>query len=243
MPNMSTISWHTLLEPLTELPPLSSEFWNGPEKALSTDPLVLRAEAEALLSTARQQAIEIVEAARREAVTLRAAAHQEGYEAGKVAARIAMEDEVRVEWDARKAALHETMDQIAMQIATAREMLWLEQEPEMLALTLDIARKVVKTEVQQNPEVILQVISNAIRRVTDKENVRLRISVADAPRVKEMREDLMDVIDGLRNLEIIDDRRVGEGGCVIETNAGTIDAKIETQFSEIAHALGVSEDE
>jgi len=185
----------------------------------------------------------MIEEARREAKSLRETAQREGYEAGKLAARIAVEDEVRVEWDARKVALREAMDQIAMQIATARELLWQEQEPEMLALTLEIARKVVKTEVQQNPEVIRQVISNAIRRVTDKENVRLRISVGDAPRVKEMREDLMDVLDGLRNLEIIDDRRVGDGGCVIETNAGTIDAKIETQFSEVAHALGVSEDE
>ena len=113
----------------------------------------------------------------------------------------------------------------------------------MLALTLDIARQVVKTEVQQNPEVIRQVISNAIRRVTDKENVRIRVSVADAPCVKEMRDDLLEVIDGLRHLEIIDDRRVGEGGCVIETNAGTIDAKIETQFGEVARALGVREND
>jgi len=240
---MSMISWHTLLEPLTELPSLSSEFWSGTESAPSTDPLALRAEAEAVLSASRIEAVEMIEEARREAKSLRETAQREGYEAGKLAARIAVEDEVRVEWDARKVALREAMDQIAMQIATARELLWQEQEPEMLALTLEIARKVVKTEVQQNPEVIRQVISNAIRRVTDKENVRLRISVGDAPRVKEMREDLMDVLDGLRNLEIIDDRRVGDGGCVIETNAGTIDAKIETQFSEVAHALGVSEDE
>ena len=96
---------------------------------------------------------------------------------------------------------------------------------------------------QQNPEVIRQVISNAIRRVTDKENIRIRVSVTDAPRVKEMRDDLLEVVDGLRHLEIIDDRRVGDGGCVIETNAGTIDAKIETQLGEVARALGVTENE
>jgi len=111
----------------------------------------------------------------------------------------------------------------------------------MVGLALDIARQVVKAELKQNPEVVRQVLTNAIRRITDKENVRVRVSVLDAPHVKEIRQDLLEIVDGLRHLEINDDRRVGAGGCVIETNAGTIDAKIETQFAEVARALGVTE--
>ena len=110
----------------------------------------------------------------------------------------------------------------------------------MVALALDIARQVIKTEVSQNPAVVQAVLANALRRITDKDNVRVRVSVSDAPRVKEAREDLMEIVDGLRFLEIMEDRRVGDGGCVIETNAGTIDAKIETQIAEVARALGVS---
>jgi flagellar assembly protein FliH len=47
------------------------------------------------------------------------------------------------------------------------------------------------------------------------------------------------ILDGARQLEIIEDRRVGRGGCVIETSAGTIDARIDTQFEQIADKLGV----
>ena len=71
--------------------------------------------------------------------------------------------------------------------------------------------------------------------------MRLRVSLGDAGRVRAMREDLLTMLDGLRHLEIVDDRRVGDGGCVIETNAGTIDAKIETQLAEVARALNVTE--
>ena len=113
----------------------------------------------------------------------------------------------------------------------------------MVALTLDIAKQVIKTEVAQNPEVVRQVIGNALRRINDKENVRIRVCPADAAAVKEMREELIEMMDGLRHLEILDDRRVGQGGCVIETNAGTIDAKIETQIAEVSRALGVSVDD
>ena len=111
----------------------------------------------------------------------------------------------------------------------------------MVAFVLDIARQVIRTEVGQNPEIVQNVVRNAIRRVTDKSQVRIRVSVGDAGTVREMRDDLLAVLDGLQNLEIVDDRRVGPGGCVIETQAGTIDAKIETQLAEVARALKVAD--
>ena len=74
----------------------------------------------------------------------REAAWQEGHHEGKSAARLAVESEVRAEWEARKAALRDELEQIAGQIASARQQLWQQQEPEMVALTLAIARQVVK---------------------------------------------------------------------------------------------------
>jgi flagellar assembly protein FliH len=201
----------------------------------------LRAEADAVLAQARAKAAETLEDAQIQAEVLRAAAWQEGQHQGRTEARATVEAELRTAWEARAGALRAELDGIVTQIGVAREALWARQEPEMVALALDIARQVVKTEVTQNPEVVHALIANAVRRITDKDNVRVRVSVADAPRVKEMRQDLMELMDGLRHLEIVDDRRVGEGGCVIETNAGTIDAKIETQLSEVARALGVAE--
>ena len=235
--------WLTLLEPLIEMPSPSSGQWDRSEPAAPVSAETLRIEAEALLKSARAEAAELIEDAQVQAETLREAAWQEGHYEGKVAARAAAEAEVHAAWEERKTALRAEMEQIGIQIADAREQLWLRQESEMVALSLAIARQVVKTEVQQNPDVIRQVISNAIRRVTDKENLRIRVSIADSFAVKEMRDDLLEVIDGLRHLEIIDDRRVTDGGCVIETSAGTIDAKMETQLGEVARALGVAVDE
>ena len=234
-------SWLNTLEPLTE--PLPRFFEDTAAAETLPDLANLRAETEALLLSARAEAAEMVEDAKTQAEALREAAWQEGFHQGKLEARAAVETELRADWAVRQDALRAELDTIAADIATAREALWLGQESEMVALTLDIARQVIKTEVTQNPAVVHAVIANALRRITDKDNVRVRVSVADAPRVKEAREDLMEIVDGLRFIEIVEDRRVGDGGCVIETNAGTIDAKIETQIAEVARALGVSEDE
>ena len=233
--------WLQTLEPLAEPPPVRRQSNTADSAPPPPDIDALRAEVEAVLSQARAEAAELLEDAQTQAEALREAAWQEGHHQGRTEAQAAVEAEQRAVWDARCAALRGEMDGMVTQIAIAREALWARQESEMVALALDIARQVVKTEVKQNPEVVRALIANAVRRITDKDNVRVRVSVSDAPRVKEMRQDLMELMDGLRHLEIVDDRRVGEGGCVIETNAGTIDAKIETQLSEVARALGVAE--
>ena len=237
--NVPTLTpWLSFLEPLADPPPERPRRAETPSAPLP-DMDALRAEADVVLAQARAEAAEMREDAQTQAEALREAAWQEGHHQGRTEARATVEAEMRADWDRRAAMLRAELDGIVTQIGAARESLWACQESEMVALALDIARQVVKTEVTQNPEVVRALITNAVRRITDKENVRVRVSVGDAPRVKEMRQDLMEMMDGLRHLEIVDDRRVGEGGCVIETNAGTIDAKIETQLSEVARALGV----
>ena len=238
--NMPTLTpWLRSLEPLAEPPPSRPHPAERPSAAPSPDFDSLQAEADVVLTQARAEAAEMLEDAHTQAEAFREAAWQEGHHQGRTEARATVEAELRADWDARAAMLRAELDGIVTQIGVAREALWARQESEMVALALDIARQVVKTEVTQNPEVVRALITNAVRRITDKENVRVRVSVGDAPRVKEMRQDLLEMMDGLRHLEIVDDRRVGEGGCVIETNAGTIDAKVETQLSEVARALGV----
>lgn len=236
-------SWLSTLEPLAAAAPPRSPECPPPTGSVIPDAADLYAEAEAALLLAQIEAAELIEDAQTQAEALREAAWQEGFYSGKLEARAAVEAELRADWAARQDALRSELDTIASEIATTREALWRGQESEMVALALDIARQVIKTEVSQNPAVIHAVLANALRRITDKENVRVRVSVSDAPRVKEAREDLMEIVDGLRFIEIVEDRRVGDGGCVIETNAGTIDAKIETQIAEVARALGVEGNE
>ncbi len=235
--------WLDTLEPLTETSRPARMGGAATSTPPPPDPGVLRREAEDVLARAQAEAAETVGDALVQAAALREAAWQEGFHQGRTEAQDTVGAEMRGVWEARMTALRDEVSQVVAQIGAAREQLWQEQEAEMVALSLDIARQVVKTEVTQNPQVVRAVIANALRRITDKDNVRVRVSLADAPAVKEARQDLMETVDGLRHLEVIDDRRVGVGGCVIETNGGTIDAKIETQLGEVARALGVLENE
>lgn len=197
--------------------------------------------ASQIIREANEAALMIVAKAEAEADSLREDARRIGYEEGLEVARKDVEARLTAEFEMRIENLRADLDKILETIETQRVELWKNAEKEILAFSLDIARKVIKTEVHQEKTVVLEVIRQALRRVVDKDQVRIRINPADIELVRAQREDLMLVLDGARNLEIIDDRRIEAGGCVVETSAGTIDAKIDTQFEVITHSLGIGE--
>lgn len=227
----------TLLEMLQPLPDRrlveEQEAVEIPEEIIAD----AHAQADRITADARSTASAIVESAHIEAESIREQAREAGRQEGLVAARAEVEEQVRQEADAYLDAIRADLQEIVDAVADGRRQLWERQETEMLQFVLDISRQVIKTEVKQNDDVLLQIMRNAMRRVTDKETMRIRVSVSDAPRIKAAREEVMQIVDGIRTLEIVDDRRIGPGGCVIETNAGTIDAKIETQLGEIEKTI------
>jgi flagellar assembly protein FliH len=244
-------SFLSILEPLTERRATASPQYSSeddvnslftPEEAATLEALTGQArralaEADNVRAQAYADAEETREDARLQADAFREAAWQEGFHEGKQTAHDQVEAELRAQWDTERADFQSQTQILIDGILAQRQALWESQESEMVGFVIDIARQVIKTEVTQNPEVVTSVLHNALRRITEKEHVRIRVSVADAPRIREMRDDLLTLVDGIKNLEILDDRRVGEGGCVIETGAGTIDAKIETQLAEVERTL------
>ena len=188
------------------------------------------AEARVVLSTAHEQALLIEEESRRRG-------YQSGYDAGYTCGR----DEVTVSLtkraDDERTAYREDLEAFVEHIEAERKTAWAEMEPEMIGLVFEIAKKVIKTEVEASREVSLAVVQNALRRVAETGTIRIRVHADDLETIRANREDLLTLVDGIRHIEIISDRRIGLGGCIVETDAGTIDARIETQVDEVEKML------
>lgn len=146
---------------------------------------------------------------------------------------------VRTEFEEEKRRLASAVEAVMAKIRSSRAEVLAQAQDEVGDLVLEVARKILKDEVKWNREVVMGIVKDALRRVIDKDNVRIRVNVEDLPTVKEARADLLSTIDGIKDLEVIDDRRVGLGGAIVETDSGTIDARIETQLEEIKRAFSV----
>jgi flagellar assembly protein FliH len=162
---------------------------------------------------------------------------RKGYEEGLQIGR----EEGQREFQQAIARLQAEVQKLVDALLAERQRLWEEMEPQVIDLVLEIARKVLREEIQARREATLSIIKHALRRVADTEQVRIRVHPDDLQIAREHRNDFLAVCDGVRHIEIVDDHRVGGGGCIIETPSGTIDASLRTQMQSVEKALLASE--
>ena len=110
---------------------------------------------------------------------------------------------------------------------------------EVLSLSLDIAKAMVKSTLNINHAVVIGVIKDAILKLPSlTKPIQLLVNPTDAPVViQHMEEDLH-----LSGWTIAEDSSIEMGGCKIETAFNTIDASNETRWSVISKALGHNDD-
>ena len=184
---------------------------SAPDPEVVAREIVLRAEA---------QAREILDEARSHCAVIEEEARIKGLAKGRGEAA---------------AQIREELDQLrerAEAMEREREEFYRAAEPELAQLSVEIARKVLKQEINQNPEAVIEVVRDTLRRVKEKD-VRIRVNPEDAALVRSRRDSFTDFTGAAGDLEVLGDRRVGRGGCIVETPGGSLDARLDPQLDII----------
>ena len=106
-------------------------------------------------------------------------------------------------------------------------------EKEAVDLSMAIARKIVCHEIATNKETVLSVVKEALKKVVDRDKILIKINSADIQYVKDHEIRFADFFENIENIEFEPDDTVPSGGCVIKTNSGDIDARLEKQLQAI----------
>lgn len=105
----------------------------------------------------------------------------------------------------------------------------------IVAIALDVARQVVRTQVRTDPQAVLPVAQEAIRSVVvPSSRLLLRVHPDDLAVVREH----VDTTGDGRALQWQADPAVSPGGCVLQTDSGEVDGRIETRWARAVAALG-----
>ena len=169
-----------------------------------------RAEAEQILMTAKMRAAEIEQEARKKGEA-------------EAQANIAIEVE-RQATETRKRLAH-TIDEI-MSLSSR---IAANAEHEMVQLAVEIAKKIVHREVTVDRKIALTLARVALTRLHTRSVATVRLHPSDFHYALAHRDQLES--DGA--VEIVEDKSVGLGGCIVQTEMGDIDARIVQQFREI----------
>ena len=154
---------------------------------------------------------------------------QKGYNAGREIGYLEGQGEVRRLIDRLGTILGHAID--------VREKIVRESEKQMVELILIISRKVIKDEIIERKEIVINNIREALGRIKDRDRIDIRVNFADLELTTAHKNEIIKMMESLRKVNIYEDTRVDRGGVIIETDVGVIDARISSQLTEIEQAI------
>lgn len=176
---------------------------------------------------AKIQAFEVEAKARVDEVTK--AAHKEGFDQGREEGFKEGKNEVERLVDRLHVILDRAMDK--------RGEILEQTEAQVVELVLLIARKVVKTISENQKNVVLSNVAQALRKLKTRSDVIIRVNLADLQLTTEHAKDFIESAENAKKLSIVEDMGVDRGGCIIETDFGEIDARIQSQLHELEEKI------
>lgn len=170
--------------------------------------------AQAILEEAQREKERILQEAHREREDLLARAREQGRQEG-----LSQVTELMV-----RAKMH------------AGELL-VQQERDVVALACKMAEKIIGRDVERDPSLLADICAKAIEELRNARAVVLRVNPKSAAVLRARKAELMELIGRAVDVAIREDADVAPVGCIVQTEFGTVDAQLPTQFEMLQNVL------
>ena len=130
-----------------------------------------------------------------------------------------------------------SITEVLIQLDAIRKETFHQIEKEVAELALAIAQKVICREVATDRETVVCVAREALAKVDDPGKITIKMNPADLHFINETKYQLANVIADVKNVTFKGEKAIQRGGCIIETELGEIDARIEKQLEAIKESF------
>ncbi|WP_158542276.1 FliH/SctL family protein [Lujinxingia litoralis] len=134
-----------------------------------------------------------------------------------------------------REATVETLERLSMARAEYDALLK-RAEPDMVRLAFQIARRLIGEALEVAPQRVEAMVAQSLELVRGKRQLLLRVHPDDLQALRQAEERLSYVVGGA-SVHLQADEDVERGGCLIETESGQIDARLQTQLQVLQDAL------
>jgi len=155
-------------------------------------------------------------------------AYEQGYQEGERAAVEAAE--------LRLAPVRQRLEGSIREISSLRPDLYIRSEQELVKLTLSIAAKILRREIRLDNDIVSTLIRISLEKLSQSSGARVRLNPDDYLRLASAQAEGAESAFG-PGVVLVEDADIELGGCVVETDVGNADARIDAQLHEIAENL------
>lgn len=149
----------------------------------------------------------------------------------------AFEEGYRIGLEKASADMDVFRSQLA-QFMSARKDVFEYIAPDILEISVDIAKTIIKKELDTDPQVIVNTIIDVLKSVSKNEpKITIRVRPQSVQFIKDSIPNITYEYGIDSKINIVSDPSIEEGGCVFQTNNGIVDASIDTQLEIIKKAL------
>ena len=110
--------------------------------------------------------------------------------------------------------------------------------PDLLEISVDIAKTIIKKELESDPQVLINTIIDVLKTVSKNEpKIIIRVRPQSVQFIKDTIPNITYQYGIDSKINIVSDPSIEDGGCVLQTNNGIVDASIDTQLEIIKKAF------
>lgn len=186
-------------------------------------------EAAEIVAEAQAEAKRIVDKANQDSAQLRedakASGYDEGYQNGEAEA-LKIAEAAKLECEARENELQAYYQQKLEEL-----------EPVFIEKLTDIYEHIFRVDLSDKKELIMYLLSDAMRNIDGSKNFFIHVSKEDYDFVSENREDLTRGLPSSAVVEVIEDISLAKAQCFIEAEAGIFDCGLDTELALLKKEL------
>ena len=113
--------------------------------------------------------------------------------------------------------------------------------PDILEISVNIAKTIIKKELDSDPQVLINTIVDVLKTVSKNEpKITIKVRPQSIQFIKDTIPNITYQYCIDSKINIIADPSIEEGGCVLQTNNGIVDASIDTQIEIIKKTLEIN---
>ena len=218
-----------------------------------------QAEASAIVDGAKREAQRLKDQSAKEIESLKAAAEQEaekakkeaysqGYSTGEEAG---FKDGYQAGYTKGKnQSIEETRGSLNMisrvidELKAYRTQILNDARNDIVRMAISVAERVLHKEIMTDPNSVISVVKNAIKKINFKKQFMVHVNPLDLEVVQKQSAEVALLLDNYEILKFTGNPKVEPGGCIIQTESGTVDARVDRQFQEITEqVLGALKEE
>lgn len=163
------------------------------------------------------------------------AARQEGYQDGYRNGLAALESYKQTQAAQIAVYLNDQVGALAADFHRRLDGLEQQLAGRIAGVALELARQVVRSEINQQPEMVVEVAEQAMNALlTSARQIVLRLHPEDFAMAQGHLSETLEA----RGARLVPDATITRGGCLVESDIAVVDATVEARWSRAAAAMG-----